>query len=132
MILPSLLIPTYIAGTTDTLVSEICLNELKSIYEKFSDYFASYFSLVVDFYYFRNFIPGLKLCFYLHSRKANFSLFNVDHYIDIINGLQKFYQIFKSSNKLRNIWLKSILEQLVKEMDLLPKSKSLYFYYIYL
>ena len=49
MVLPALLIPVYIAGVTDSHVNELCINELKAIYEKFADYFMSYIFLCLYF-----------------------------------------------------------------------------------
>ena len=112
MVLPSLLIPTYICGLIDEQTTDLCASELKSVLEKFADYFPA------------NFGSGLRLAFEALLLDSSFDFYSSELYTTVVSGLQRLYNLIKSQSKLRNIWLRTFFEQFAKEMQSVSSTKD--------
>lgn len=94
MVLPRAVVPTFIAGLADPAVADACDLELRTVNEKYPDFFRAAL------------LEGVRNMFLLVTRRAAFRAFDATAYADIERAAGRLYRMFRSRAVVRCDWLR--------------------------
>lgn len=141
MIMPRHIVSPLIAGLVDPAVADLCYSELQEIHEKFAQFFfrSGYLRLIILnlsscphscnlemnlFCLISGLVEGVRQMFMLHRVLPGFRPRDVSSYDNVAKAADRLYRLFRSNAKARNDFLQKIVDQIVRSIDMPPKSPA--------